>query len=106
MELLFYKLCFKLLKTFKLLHKTVDSRDCGASERKEGKYRRKKDYSKVLNLLLLNIASSCENVLNVTFLIATCICVQTGQSLLNKSTFSCGMAKYLFFHPMVHHLLM
>ena len=44
MELLFYNLCFKLLKTFKLLHKTVDSRDCGASEQKEGKYRRKKEY--------------------------------------------------------------
>ena len=47
MELLFYKLCFKLLKTFKLLHKTVDSRDCGASEQKEGKYRRKKERKKV-----------------------------------------------------------
>ena len=33
-------------------------------------------YSKVFNLLLLNIAISCENV-HMTFLIATCICVQT-----------------------------
>ena len=33
---IFYKMCFKLLKTFKELHKTVDSRDCGASEQKEG----------------------------------------------------------------------
>ena len=35
----------------------------------------------------------------MTFLIATCtcICVQTGQRLLHKSTFSCGMAKELFF---------
>ena len=41
---------------------------------------------KVLNLLLLNIASSCEKVL-MTFLKATCICVQTGQRLLHKSTF-------------------
>ena len=51
----------------------------------------KEDYSKVLNLLLLNIASSCEKVLMT--LIATCMCVQTGQRLLHKSTFSCGMAK-------------
>ena len=29
----------------------------------------------------------------MTFLIATCLCVQTGQRLLHKSTFSCGMAK-------------
>ena len=42
LEYLLYKLCFKLLKTFRLLHKTVDSRDCGASEHKQGKYRRKK----------------------------------------------------------------
>ena len=49
-------------------------------------------YSKVLNLLLLNIASSCEKVL-MTFLIATCIRVQSGQRLLHRSTFSCGMAK-------------
>ena len=49
-------------------------------------------FSKVLNLLLLNRASSCEKVLT-TFLIATCICVQTGQRLLHRSTFSCGMAK-------------
>ena len=33
---IFYKLCFKLLKTLRLLHKTVDSRKCGASEQKEG----------------------------------------------------------------------
>ena len=52
----------------------------------------------VLNLLLLNIASSCEKVLmtlkaTCMTLKATCICVQTGQKLLYKSTFSCGMAK-------------
>ena len=46
----------------------------------------------MLNLLLVNIASSCEKVL-MAFLMATCICVQTGQRLLHKSTFSSGMAK-------------
>ena len=52
----------------------------------------KEDYSKVLNLLLLNIASQCEKVLR-TFLIAFCIWEQTGQRLLHKSTFSYGMSK-------------
>ena len=47
MELLFYKLCFKLLKTFKLLHKTGDSRDCGASDKKrENTEERKKEERK------------------------------------------------------------
>ena len=56
---------------------------------------RKEDYSKVLNVLLLNIAISCEKVL-ITFLIATCICMQTEQRLLHKSTFSCGMVNCFF----------
>ena len=40
----------------------------------------KRSFLKVLNLLLLNIANSCEKVL-MTFLKATCICVQAGQRL-------------------------
>ena len=38
---------------------------------------------------------SCEKVL-MSFLKATCICVQTGQRLLHKRTFSCGMAITVF----------
>ena len=42
-------------------------------------------------------AETTQNLM--TFYIASCICVQTGQRLLHKSTFSCGMAKLLFFSP-------
>ena len=49
-----------------------------------------------LKFLLLNIAIPCEKVL-MTFLIATCIFVQTGQRWLCRSTFSCKMVNNYFF---------
>ena len=66
MELLFYKLCFKLLKTFKLFHKTVYSRDCGASEQKEGKYRRKKDRKKERSGVQFKMKTKLSTVIGFT----------------------------------------